>query len=305
MKAIAYYASLPINDENSLQDIDLPEPVAGPRDLLVEVKAISVNPVDTKVRQNVAPENGAAKVLGWDVAGVVKAIGSEVTLFKAGDKVFYAGSLVCPGGNSELHTVDERIVGHMPKTLGFAEAAALPLTAITAWELLFERLQVREGKQDEGQSLLIVGAAGGVGSILTQLASQLTALKVIGTASRPQTQAWAKALGADLVIDHSQPLSEALKQSRPRASDPRRELDPDRPPPGPTGRSAAAPRQAGPDRRPQGAGCEQTQAQEPVAALGVHVHPVDVRNTGHDRAAQPAQPRGRTDRRRHLENYAG
>ena len=213
MKAIAYYASLPINDEKSLQDIQLPEPVAGPRDLLVEVKAISVNPVDTKVRQNVAPENGAAKVLGWDVAGVVKAVGSEVSLFKVGDKVFYAGSLVRPGANSELHTVDERIVGHMPKSLGFAEAAALPLTAITAWELLFERLQVREGKEAEGQSLLIVGAAGGVGSILTQLASQLTALTVIGTASRPETQEWTKALGADLVIDHSQPLSEALKQA--------------------------------------------------------------------------------------------
>ncbi len=211
MKAIAYYASLPITDPDALQDIELPEPVAGPRDLLVEVKAISVNPVDTKVRQNVAPEHGAAKVLGWDVAGVVKAVGSDVTLFKAGDKVFYAGSLVRPGGNSEQHCVDERIVGHMPKSLGFAEAAALPLTAITAWELLFERLHVREGKQDEGQSLLIVGAAGGVGSILTQLARQLTALKVIGSASRPETQAWAKALGADLVIDHSQPLSEALK----------------------------------------------------------------------------------------------
>ncbi len=212
MKAIAYYTSLPIDDPESLQDIELPAPVAGPRDLLVEVKAISVNPVDTKVRHNVAPENGAAKVLGWDVAGVVKAVGIEVTLFKAGDKVYYAGSLVRPGGNSELHTVDERIVGHMPNSLGFAEAAALPLTAITAWELLFERLQVPEGKDDQGQSLLIVGAAGGVGSILTQLANQLTALKVIGTASRPETQAWAKALGAHVVIDHSQPLSEALKQ---------------------------------------------------------------------------------------------
>ncbi|MGZ9708186.1 zinc-binding alcohol dehydrogenase family protein [Pseudomonas sp. GNP013] len=213
MKAIAYYASLPINDPKSLQDIELPEPVAGPRDLLVEVKAISVNPVDTKIRQNVTPQDGAAKVLGWDVAGVVKAVGSDVTLFKPGDKVFYAGSLVRPGGNSELHTVDERIVGHMPKRLSFAEAAALPLTAITAWELLFERLQVREGQTDEGQSLLIVGAAGGVGSILTQLASRLTALKVIGTASRPETQACAKDLGAHLVIDHSQPLSQALQQA--------------------------------------------------------------------------------------------
>ena len=213
MKAIAYYASLPISDEQSLQDIELPEPVAGPRHLLVEVKAISVNPVDTKVRQNVQPESGTAKVLGWDVAGVVKAVGSEVTLFKAGDKVFYAGSIARAGGNSELHVVDERIVGHMPASLGFAEAAALPLTAITAWELLFERLQVHEGQTDEGQSLLIVGAAGGVGSILTQLASQLTGLKVIGTASRPQTRSWVSELGADLVIDHSQPLSEELKRA--------------------------------------------------------------------------------------------
>ncbi|WVV48373.1 zinc-binding alcohol dehydrogenase family protein [Pseudomonas sp. NA13] len=213
MKAIAYYHSLPITDPQSLQDIELPEPVAGPRDLLVEVKAISVNPVDTKVRQNVQPEDGAAKVLGWDVAGVVKAVGSEVTLFKTGDKVFYAGSIARAGGNSERHVVDERIVGHMPKTLGFAEAAALPLTAITAWELLFERLQIQEGQDDQGQSLLIVGAAGGVGSILTQLARQLTGLKVIGTASRAQTQDWVRGLGADLVIDHSRPLSEVLKEA--------------------------------------------------------------------------------------------
>lgn len=211
MKAIAYYQSLPIAHPQSLQDIELPEPVAGPRDLLVEVKAISVNPVDTKVRQNVKPEAGAAKVLGWDVAGVVKAVGSEVTLFKAGDKVFYAGSIARAGGNSELHVVDERIVGHMPQTLGFAEAAALPLTAITAWELLFDRLQIKEGQNDLGQSLLIVGAAGGVGSILTQLARQLTGLKVIGSASRPQTQEWVRDLGAHLVVDHSQPLSDALK----------------------------------------------------------------------------------------------
>ena len=213
MKAIAYYHSLPITDPNALQDIELPAPVAGPRDLLVEVKAVSVNPVDTKVRQNVQPEGGAAKVLGWDVAGVVSAVGSEMTLFKAGDRVYYAGSIARAGGNSELHVVDERIVGHMPTSLGFAEAAALPLTAITAWELLFERLQIAEGPADLGQSLLIVGAAGGVGSILTQLASQLTGLKVIGTASRVQTREWVTALGADLVIDHSLPLSQALKDA--------------------------------------------------------------------------------------------
>ncbi|MBS7557641.1 zinc-binding alcohol dehydrogenase family protein [Pseudomonas sp. RC4D1] len=212
MKAIAYYASLPIDDPKSLQDIELPEPVAGPRDLLVEVKAISVNPVDTKVRQNVQPEGGAAKVLGWDVAGVVTAVGSEVSLFKVGDRVFYAGSIARAGGNSELHTVDERIVGHMPKSLGFAEAAALPLTAITAWELLFERLQISQDRSDQGQSLLIVGAAGGVGSILTQLARQLTGLKVIGSASREQTQAWVRELGAHGVVDHRQPLSAELKR---------------------------------------------------------------------------------------------
>ncbi|MGE7957459.1 zinc-binding alcohol dehydrogenase family protein [Pseudomonas sp. NPDC089530] len=213
MKAIAYYASLPISNPQSLQDIELPEPVAGPRDLLVEVKAISVNPVDTKIRQNVQPEAGTAKVLGWDVAGVVKAVGSEVSLFKVGDRVFYAGSIARAGGNSERHVVDERIVGHMPKSLSFAEAAALPLTAITAWELLFDRLQISEGQADQGQSLLIVGAAGGVGSILTQLASRLTGLKVIGTASRAETQDWVRQLGADLVIDHSQPLSQELKKA--------------------------------------------------------------------------------------------
>jgi len=212
MKAIAYYTSLPIDDPKSLQDIELPAPVAGPRDLLVQVKAISVNPVDTKVRENVQPEGGAAKVLGWDVAGVVKAVGSEVSLFKVGDRVFYAGSIARAGGNSELHTVDERIVGHMPKSLDFAAAAALPLTAITAWELLFERLQISQDPADKGQSLLIVGAAGGVGSILTQLARQLTGLKVIGSASREQTQAWVRELGAHAVVDHSQPLSVELKR---------------------------------------------------------------------------------------------
>jgi zinc-binding alcohol dehydrogenase family protein len=212
MKAVAYYQSLPITDAKALQDIELPEPVAGPRDVLVEVKAISVNPVDTKVRQNVQPEQGAAKVLGWDVAGVVKAVGSEVTLFQPGDKVFYAGSLIRPGANSELHVVDERIVGHMPKSLSFAHAAALPLTAITAWELLFERLQISQAQQENQGSLLIVGAAGGVGSILTQLARQLTSLKVIGTASRPETEQWVRDLGAHEVLDHSKPLSEELKR---------------------------------------------------------------------------------------------
>jgi len=212
MKAIAYYQSLPADNAESLQDVQLADPTPGPRDLLVEVKAISVNPVDTKIRRNVAPENGATKVLGWDATGIVKAVGAEVTLFQPGDRVFYAGAINRAGANSELHVVDERIVGRMPSSLSFADAAALPLTAITAWELLFERLQVSEGRDNKGQTLLVVGAAGGVGSILVQLARQLTGLTVIGTASRPETQAWVRELGAHHVIDHSQPLAAELKR---------------------------------------------------------------------------------------------
>ncbi|MDH4652144.1 zinc-binding alcohol dehydrogenase family protein [Pseudomonas sp. JS3066] len=213
MKAVAYFQNLPIDNPESLQDILLPEPQPGPRDLLVEVRAISVNPVDTKVRRNAPPEAGQPKVLGWDVAGVVKSVGSDVTLFQPGDRVFYAGDLTRPGGNAEFHRVDERIVGHMPESLDFAQAAALPLTSITAWELLFDRLQIPEGKADLGQSLLVVGAAGGVGSILVQLAQQLTGLTVIGTASRPETQAWVRELGAQHVLDHSKPLADELRRA--------------------------------------------------------------------------------------------
>ncbi|MFV3306408.1 zinc-binding alcohol dehydrogenase family protein [Pseudomonas sp. NY15181] len=212
MKAIGYTQSLPSSDPNALLDIQLPEPTLGPRDLLVEVRAISVNPVDTKVRLRAQPAEGQYKVLGWDASGVVRAVGSEVSLFKPGDKVWYAGDLTRPGSNAELQLVDERIVGHMPQSLDFAHAAALPLTTITAWELLFDRLQVAEGSASKGQSLLIVGAAGGVGSILTQLARQLTGMTVIGTASRPETQEWVRNLGAHHVIDHRKPLSQELKR---------------------------------------------------------------------------------------------
>ncbi len=208
MKAIAYKHALPIKDEQSLIDVSLPDPIAKGHDLLVEVKAISVNPVDVKVRSSANPPDGEYKVIGWDAAGIVRAVGDAVTLFKPGDRVYYAGSIARPGTNSELHLVDEFITGNMPATLDFAQAAALPLTAITAWELLFERLEV---KHDSKEAILIIGAAGGVGSILVQLARQLTGLTVIGTASRPQTQQWVRELGAHHVIDHSKPLSQELK----------------------------------------------------------------------------------------------
>lgn len=214
MKAVGYKAPLPISANDSLIDIDLPAPEVAGRDLLVEVKAISVNPVDAKVRAGSGPAAGQNyKVLGWDASGVVKATGPNVTLFKPGDRVWYAGSIARAGTNSEFHLVDERIVGHMPKSLDFAQAAALPLTSITAWEMLFDRLGVAPSKQPSDKSLLIIGASGGVGSIMTQLASRLTSLKVIGTASRPETQTWVKELGAHYVIDHSKPIATELKRS--------------------------------------------------------------------------------------------
>jgi zinc-binding alcohol dehydrogenase family protein len=210
MKAVAYKHALPIDAPNALIELNLPDPVASGRDLLVEVKAISVNPVDVKIRAGVNPPEGEVKVIGWDAAGIVRAVGENVTLFKPGDHVYYAGSLIRPGANSELHLVDERIVGRMPASLNFAQAAALPLTTITAWELLFDRLGVAQNG-GQGDALLIVGAAGGVGSILVQLARQLTGLTVIGTASRAQTQEWVHSLGAHHVIDHSKPLHDELK----------------------------------------------------------------------------------------------
>lgn len=212
MKAVGYYQPLPIDNPESLQDIELPAPVAGARDLLVRVKAVSVNPVDTKVRKNAAPEAGQAKVLGWDAVGTVEAIGSGVQNFKVGDRVYYAGSIIRPGANAELHAVDERIAAIAPKSLDDAQAAALPLTTITAYELLFDRLQVpKDGGGGEGQTLLITGGAGGVGSILIQLARQLTKLRIVATASRAETREWCLALGAHTVIDHSKPLAAELK----------------------------------------------------------------------------------------------
>lgn len=212
MKAVGYVKSLPITEPDSLTDVtaDVPQPVG--RDLRVAVCAVSVNPVDTKVRMREQPAAGEPpKRLGYDAAGIVEAVGPETALFKPGDEVFYAGSIARPGTNAELHLVDERIVGAKPKSLSFAQAAALPLTSITAWELLFDRFGVAPGKTPDGRALLIIGGAGGVGSMMIQLARRLTALIVIATASRPETREWCLKLGAHHVIDHSKPLPAQLK----------------------------------------------------------------------------------------------
>ncbi|MBB5753003.1 zinc-binding alcohol dehydrogenase family protein [Prosthecomicrobium pneumaticum] len=205
MRAVAYRQSLPITEEAALLDVVLDRPEPGPRDLLVRVAAVSVNPVDTKVRKRADPK-GEPKVLGYDAAGTVEAVGAEVTLFRPGDAVFYAGSIARPGTNSEFHCVDERIVGRKPATLSFAEAAAIPLTAITAYELLFDRIGVEKG--ETGRSLLVIGGAGGVGSVAIQLARALTGLTVVASASRPETAEWVRALGAHHVVDHTKPLDE-------------------------------------------------------------------------------------------------
>jgi zinc-binding alcohol dehydrogenase family protein len=211
MKAVGLYRYLPIDHDEALIDVDIPKPEATGRDLLVKVEAISVNPVDTKVRAPKDSVEKAPRVLGWDAAGTVVATGPDVTLFKVGDPVFYAGSITRPGANSEFHLVDERIVGRKPASLDFTHATALPLTAITAWEALFDRLGVSPQGAHEGHTVLIFGGAGGVGSIGIQLAKQLAKLKVIATASRPESAKWATELGADHVVDHFGDMPAQLK----------------------------------------------------------------------------------------------
>ena len=231
MKAVGYRKSLPIEDADSLINFETAKPEPKGRDIRVAVKAISANPVDYKVRKRAAPPEGETKILGYDAAGIIDAVGPEVSLFKPGDEVFYAGSILRQGTNAEFHLVDERIVGKKPKSLTFAQAAALPLTSITAWELLFDRLGAIPHAsvplltsnprlqmlhdlyhlRDEG-TLLITGGAGGVGSILIQLARRLTDLTVVATATRPESQKWCLDLGAHAVIDHSQPMKQQIEK---------------------------------------------------------------------------------------------
>ncbi|MEO0447281.1 MAG: zinc-binding alcohol dehydrogenase family protein [Verrucomicrobiota bacterium] len=208
MKAIGYQKSLPVDDPLALQDIDLPKPEAQGKDLLVRVEAISVNPVDAKVRKRAEPEGGGFKVLGFDAAGVVESVGDEVTLLQPGDEVWYAGAIDRQGTNAEFHLVDERIVSKKPESLTYVQAAALPLTSVTAWEILFDRLGL---DAESTGTLLVIGGAGGVGSILIQLAKQRTNLTIIATASRPETQEWVTHLGADVVVNHRNSLLEELK----------------------------------------------------------------------------------------------
>jgi zinc-binding alcohol dehydrogenase family protein len=209
VKAVALTHYLPASDPQSLFDTELPTPLPTGHDLLVRIEAISVNPVDTKIRAPKPQVETTPHVLGWDAAGVVEATGADVTRFKPGDEVYFAGDITRPGSNSEYQLVDERIVGHKPHSLSFAEAAALPLTTITAWEALFERLNIDRYGANHGQSLLIIGGAGGVGSVAIQLA-RLAGLVVIATASRPETQAWVTGLGAHHVVDHRQHLPTQL-----------------------------------------------------------------------------------------------
>lgn len=214
MKAIGYYESLPIDDDKALVDLEMDKPEPSGRDLLVRVKAVSVNPVDFKVRMRKAAENDVPVVLGWDAVGEVIAVGNDVTLFQPSDEVWYAGAVNRQGTNSEYHLVDERIVGAKPKTVSDAQAAALPLTTLTAYEMLFDRLRVNDPVPGAAPAVLIIGGAGGVGSIAIQLLRAMTDLTIIATASRPETTDWVKELGAHHVIDHSKPLPEQIDALR-------------------------------------------------------------------------------------------
>jgi len=214
MKAIGFYQYLPVENPESLVEVEIPTPEPGARDLLVRVKAVSVNPVDVKVRSRLKTVEKQPKIIGWDVAGVVESIGSEVSLFRPGDEVYYAGDITRPGCNSQLHVVDERIVGRKPASLSFEQAAAMPLTTITAWEALFDRLGVEKGApaEQDRKSVLAIGGAGGVGSIAIQLAKKVAGCRVVATASRDDSAAWCRKMGADEIINHHKSFGEEFKR---------------------------------------------------------------------------------------------
>jgi NADPH2:quinone reductase len=288
MKAIGYRASLPVTDEQSLIDVELPMPVATGRDLLVKVMAVSVNPVDTKVRRNVPPADGELRVLGFDAAGIVEAVGPQVTAFKPGDEVWYAGSRARSGTNAEFHLVDERIVGRKPRTLDFAQAAAMPLTTITAWEALFDRLQLQIGRPANQGTLLITSGAGGVGSIAIQLARRLTAVRIVSTASRPESRAAVEQLGADVVLDHGKPISGTEGRGHPLV---REHLQYLAHPPA-FSRAGEIGGTAGPhlcDRRSRADRRAPAQGTLRFAALGSDVHALRLRDARHGRARPSAE----------------
>lgn len=212
MHAIGYTQTGPIDRDDALIDIDVLRPIPADRDILVEVRAVSLNPVDTKVRKRDQPAAGEWRVLGWDASGTVVETGPDATLFRAGDKVYYAGTIVRPGTNSQFHLVDERIVGSKPKSLDWAAAAALPLTSITAWEAMLDRLDVSRPVPGAAKAILIIGGAGGVGSVAIQIARAMTDLTVIATASRQETRAWVTEMGAHHVVDHSRPLAPQIAE---------------------------------------------------------------------------------------------
>lgn len=210
MHAVGVHRYLPIEHPESLLDLQLPEPAPRPRDLRVRVCAVAVNPVDVKVRAPKPRIENPPRILGWDAAGIVESVGADVAVFRPGDKVYYAGSIARPGSNAEVHLVDERLAAPMPRSLGFADAAALPLTSLTAWEGLFERLGVDAEGRDAGSTVLVLGGAGGVGSMVVQLA-KAAGLRVVATASREESRAWARSLGADVLVDHRAPLRPQLE----------------------------------------------------------------------------------------------
>ncbi|MCD0476522.1 zinc-binding alcohol dehydrogenase family protein [Flavobacterium sp. EDS] len=208
MKAIGFKTSLPLTVQDSFIEFEAVKPIPEANDLLVKINAISVNPVDFKIRQNSAVNTvlESPKIIGWDAVGVVEAVGERVNLFKVGDEVYYAGDITKQGSNAEYQIIDERIVGRKPKTLTNTEAAVIPLTGLTAWEILFDRIRINPEK-DKGKTVLIIGGAGGVGSIAIQLAKKIAGLTVIATASRPETIDWCKKQGADHVVNHKDLIS--------------------------------------------------------------------------------------------------